>query len=85
MYNFHSKTLFSFMSKDSEPEEERPRIKKEIKVDDHPQELGLGSVQISVTAATPMVEDADKSFLDNMIKEEDESELEEEEQEQTKR
>lgn len=32
-----------------------------------------------------MVEDADKSFLDSMIKEEDESELEEEEHQQTKR
>lgn len=30
-----------------------------------------------------MVEDADKGFMDDMIKEEDESELEEEEQEQT--
>lgn len=37
-----------------------------------PNELGLGFVQISVTAATPMVEDAQKSFLDDTIQEEDE-------------
>lgn len=65
---------------DSEQDEGKTRSKKEVKVDEHPQELGLGFVQISVTAATPMVEDADKSFLDNIIKEEDESELEEEEE-----
>lgn len=40
--------------------------------DDH----GLGTVQISVTAATPMVEDADKSFLNDIIKEEEEDEEE---------
>lgn len=38
---------------------------------------GLGFVQISVTAATPMVEDADKSFLNDIIKEEDEEDEEE--------
>lgn len=32
----------------------------------------LGAVQISVTAATPMVEDAQKSFLSDTIQEEDE-------------
>lgn len=43
-----------------------------MRLDAHPQELGLGCVQISVTAATPMVEEADKGFLDD-IKEDDES------------
>lgn len=71
--------IFTFQ--DSEPEE-RPRSKKEVKLDDS----ALGTVQISVTAATPMVEDAEKSFLNDIIKEEeDEDDSDENNAEQLKR
>lgn len=58
-----------FYQNEQDPEVEEPRTKKEVRVNEHSQELGLGCVQISVTAATPMVEDADKSFLNDIIKE----------------
>lgn len=49
-----------------------------MKLDDS---QGLGTVQISVTAATPMVEDADKSFLNDIIKEEDDEDEQDQEHE----
>lgn len=81
MYSLFTINLFVFSKKDSDQQSEsdnqqpqqKSRPKKEVRVDEHPQELGLGFVQISVTAATPMVEDADKSFLDD-IKEDEEPE-----------
>lgn len=60
--------LKTFIIVQDSEHEEKPRSKKEVKLDDG---QGLGTVQISVTAATPMVEDADKSFLNDIIKEED--------------
>lgn len=61
-------------TQDSEHEDKPARsTKKEVQVDD---DHGLGTVQISVTAATPMVEDADKSFLNDIIKEEEEEDEE---------
>lgn len=78
MNNHPSKfPLINANAQDTEPTEVEPPkkltrpTKKELRID-APQELGLGFVQISVTAATPMVEEADKSFLDD-IKEDDES------------
>lgn len=65
--------------------EEKVDLTKHVKVDDHPQELGVGFVQISVTAATPMVEDAEKGFLDDTIQEESESELAQEEHDELQR
>lgn len=62
------------VSQDTEPADVEPpkqSIQRPSKKEQS-QELGLGFVQISVTAATPMVEDADKGFLDD-IKEDDES------------
>lgn len=81
MYYPFTTNLFVSSKKDSDQQTEsdnqqpqkKSRPKKEVRVDEHPQELGLGCVQISVTAATPMVEDADKSFLDD-IKEDEEPE-----------
>lgn len=68
------------MKQDSEHEDmpAARSTKKEVKIDDG-QDQGLGTVQISVTAATPMVEDADKSFLNDIIKEEEEEDEDDEE------